>query len=59
MFDRDGAPEQGAVISDGAHGERVAAAVHDRDTLELLTDGTEPVGREGTVIVGDLPEFTL
>jgi acetyl-CoA acetyltransferase len=58
-FDRDGAPERGAVICEGAHGERTAAAVHDRDTLELLTDGTEPVGREGTVILGDLPEFTL
>ena len=44
MFDRDGAPESGAVICDGAHGERVAAAVHDRDTLDELTDGTEPVG---------------
>jgi len=35
----------------------VAAAVHDRDTLERLTDGTEPVGTEGTVLLGDLPEF--
>jgi acetyl-CoA C-acetyltransferase len=56
-FDRDGAPERGAVICAGAHGERVAAAVHDRDTLELLTDGTEPVGREGTVTLDALPEF--
>ena len=40
-FDRDGAPERGAVICEGAHGERTAAAVHDRDTLELLTDGTD------------------
>jgi len=57
MFDRAGAPESGAVICTGAHGERVAAAVHDRDTLELLTDGSEPVGTGGTVTVGDLPEF--
>ena len=42
------------MICDGGHGERVAAAVHDRDTLELLTDGTEPVGREGTVFASDL-----
>ena len=40
VFDRDGAPESGAVICTGAHGERLAAAVHDRDTLEQLTDGT-------------------
>lgn len=57
VFDREGCPESGAVICTGAHGERVAAAVHDRDTLERLTDGTEPVGTEGTVTVGDLPEF--
>jgi acetyl-CoA acetyltransferase len=58
-FDRDGAPERGAVICEGAHGERTAAAVHDRGTLEALTDGTEPVGREGTVTLGDLPEFRI
>ena len=29
----------------------------DRDTLEQLTDGSEPVGTGGTVIIGDLPEF--
>ena len=58
-FDREGAPERGAVICAGARGERVAAAVHDRDTLELLTDGTEPVGREGSVTLGAVPEFTL
>jgi hypothetical protein len=57
MFDRDGAPERGAVIGTGAHGERVTAAVHDRDTLARLTDGTEPVGTDGTVSIGDLPEF--
>jgi hypothetical protein len=58
VFDRDGAPESGAVICTGAHGERLAAAVHDRETLAELTDGTEPVGTEGTVTIGDLPEFT-
>jgi hypothetical protein len=57
MFGRDGTPESGAVICTGAHGERVAAAVHDRDTLARLTDGTEPVGTEGSVMLGDLPEF--
>jgi acetyl-CoA C-acetyltransferase len=58
VFDRDGAPESGAVICTGAHGERLAAAVHDGDTLAALTDGTEPVGTAGTVTIGDLPEFT-
>jgi acetyl-CoA C-acetyltransferase len=58
-FDRDGVPERGAVICEGAHGERTAAAVRDRDTLERLTDGSEPVGREGTVSSGAVPEFTL
>jgi hypothetical protein len=33
--------------------------VHDRATLELLTDGAEPVGREGTVTLGAVPEFSL
>ena len=47
MFDREGTPESGAVICTGEHGERAAAAVHDRDTLERLDDGTEPVGTEG------------
>ncbi len=59
MFDRDGAPERGAVICTGAHGERVSAGVHDRDTLAALTDGGEPVGRDGTVSVADIPEFRL
>jgi acetyl-CoA acetyltransferase len=59
MFDRDGAPERGAVICTGAHGERVSAGVHDRDTLAALTDGGEPVGRDGTVTVADIPEFRL
>jgi hypothetical protein len=59
MFDRAGAPESGAVICTGAHGERVAAAVRDRDTLHELTDGTEPVGREGTVTVHAVPEFEV
>jgi len=58
-FDRDGAPESGAVICAGAHGERLAAAVHEPDTLAALTDGTEPVGTEGTVTQGDLPVFTV
>ena len=58
VFDRDGAPESGGVICEGAHGERVAAAVHDRDTLEQLTDGSEPVGTGGTVTLGAVPEFT-
>ena len=58
-FDRDGVPERGAVICQGAHGERTAAAVHDRDTLELLTDGCEPVGRGGKVALGAVPDFTL
>jgi hypothetical protein len=59
MFDREGAPDRGAVIGTGAHGERVAAAVHDRGTLDELTDGTEPIGREGTVSVRAVPEFSL
>jgi hypothetical protein len=59
MFDRDGAPDRGAAVCTGANGERVVAAVHDRDTLEQLTDGTEPIGREGTVTIGAVPEFSL
>lgn len=59
VFDRDGAPERGGVICTGSHGERVAAAVHDRDTLERLTDGTEPVGTEGTMTLGTVPEFAI
>jgi acetyl-CoA C-acetyltransferase len=59
MFDRHGEPESGVVICEGAHGERVAAAVRDRDTLHELTDGTEPVGREGTVTVHAVPEFEV
>jgi hypothetical protein len=35
------------------------AAVHDRDTLAQLTDGTEPVGRAGTVSIGTVPAFSL
>jgi acetyl-CoA C-acetyltransferase len=58
-FDRAGVPERGAVICTGARGERVAAAVHDRATLEQLTDGTEPVGREGSVALAAVPEFVL
>jgi len=56
-FDREGGPRTGAVICTGTRGERVAAAVHDRDTLERLTDGTEPVGRVGRVVGADVPEF--
>jgi hypothetical protein len=59
MFDREGAPESGVVIGEGAHGERVAAKVRDRQTLEQLTDGTEPVGRVGRIAIGAVPEFTL
>jgi len=59
VFDRNGVPEAGAVICTGGHGERTAAAVHDRGTLEQLVDGSEPVGREGTVTLGALPEFEL
>jgi acetyl-CoA acetyltransferase len=58
-FGRDGTPERGAVICEGAHGERLAAAVHDRDTLSALTDGTEPIGRDGAVTLDALPEFTM
>jgi acetyl-CoA acetyltransferase len=59
MFDRDGAPESGVMIGAGAHGERVAAKVRDRVTLERLTDGTEPVGREGRIAIGTVPEFSI
>jgi acetyl-CoA C-acetyltransferase len=60
MFDRDGAPERGAVIGTGARGERFAARVDPAgDTLGELTSGTEPVGRTGTVTAGDIPEFTF
>ena len=60
MFDRDGAPERGAVIGTGARGERFAARVDPAgDTLGELTSGAEPVGRTGTVTAGDIPEFTF
>ena len=58
VFDRNGAPESGGVICEGAHGERVAAAVHDRDTLEQLTNGSEPVGTGGIVTLDAVPEFS-
>ncbi len=58
MFGRDGAPEQGVVIGTGRRGERFAARVDpDGDTLGELTDGSEPVGRTGTVTAGDIPGF--
>jgi acetyl-CoA C-acetyltransferase len=60
MYARDGTPERGAVIGTGARGERFAARVEpDGDTLDELTSGTEPVGRVGTVVAGDIPEFRL
>jgi acetyl-CoA acetyltransferase len=59
MFGRDGRPESGVVIGAGTHGERVAAKVRDRATLEQLTDGTEPVGRSGRIAIGAVPEFTI
>jgi acetyl-CoA C-acetyltransferase len=59
LYDRDGVPEHGAVVATGARGERVAARVEDRDTLRELTSGTEPVGREGTVTIDDVPVFAL
>jgi hypothetical protein len=59
MFDRDGEPESGVVICEGAQGERVAAALRDRETLHELTDGTEPVGRSGRIAIGAVPEFTI
>jgi acetyl-CoA C-acetyltransferase len=60
MFDRDGRPERGAVIGTGVGGERFAAKVDARDdTLGELISGSEPVGRVGTVVAGDIPEFRL
>ncbi len=59
LYDRADDPERGTVIATGARGERVAAAVLDPDTLHELTAGTEPVGRQGTVTVGDIPEFRM
>jgi acetyl-CoA acetyltransferase len=58
-FDRDGVPDRGGVIGTGRRGERVAAAVRDRETLHELTSGTEPVGREGTVTLATVPEFRI
>ena len=59
MYDREGAPERGAVVGTGARGERVAARVDDPDTLHELTSGVEPVGREGTVTIDAVPVFAL
>jgi acetyl-CoA C-acetyltransferase len=57
-YARDGTPERGAVIGTGTRGERFAARVDpDGDTLADLTSGSEPVGREGTVVGGDVPWF--
>jgi hypothetical protein len=48
------------VIGTGAGGERFAARIDPAgDTLEELTSGSEPVGRVGTVTIGDVPEFRL
>ena len=60
MFDRDGRPDRGAVIGTGVRGERFAAKVDARDdTLGELISGSEPVGRVGTVVAGDIPGFRL
>ncbi len=59
LYDRDGAPERGAVVGRGVRGERVAARVDDPDTLHELTSGVEPVGREGTVTIDTVPVFAL
>jgi acetyl-CoA C-acetyltransferase len=59
-YARDGTPERGAVIGTGSRGERFAARVDpDGDSLAELTSGSEPVGRVGTVLAGDVPEFRL
>ena len=60
IYDRDGTPERGAVIGTGARGERFAAAWSPTATRSHeLTSGSEPVGREGTVVTGAVPEFSL
>jgi hypothetical protein len=59
MYDREGAPERGAVVGTGARGERVAARVDDPDTLHELASGVEPVGREGIVTIDAVPVFAL
>jgi len=50
LYDRDGAPRQGIVLSRGPDGERVIAKVESSDSrsLAFLTDGNvEPVGKLG------------
>ena len=48
------------MIGTGARGERFAARIDpESDTLDDLTSGLEPVGRVGTVTIGDIPEFRL
>ncbi|MBV1686171.1 acetyl-CoA acetyltransferase [Novosphingobium sp. G106] len=50
LYDREGAPRQGVVLSRGPNGERVIAKVEgeDANSLAFLTDGSvEPVGKMG------------
>ena len=48
------------MIGTGARGERVRGPDRpESDTLDDLTSGLEPVGRVGTVTLGDIPEFRL
>ena len=51
LYDRDGAPRHGVVLSRGPDGERIIAKVEPTDTVSLafLTDGkVEPVGKSGS-----------
>jgi acetyl-CoA C-acetyltransferase len=58
---RGGVPERAVVLGRGVGGERIAARVPDADadSLGALTDGTEPVGRVGTVVASRPPTFRL